>query len=616
MTSYFDLFEHANAKDAYIPAKPSEVKFSGMLDNAIKSVIDGLFLKLDTDALVSWFKERTDPFAAGEFFGKILRAAANFCAYSKDVRLKDMIDGMVRKILATKDSDGCISTVKRENQPNGSNGSDLWERKYVLLGLFEYFENFGPTLDTEDDVLDAMTALAEFTANQIGDGEGKTNITETGWAFCGIESSSILEPVMKLYLVSGNARLFQFAEYIVKSGACSRENIFDAALNGKSPYKIGSNGNPKESIAKAYEMMSCFEGLLDYYRATGKKEALKAAENLIDKINDEEITLLGSGGGDAPYNLGPGRGEQWNRTRYEILNPDMDLAMETCVTVTYMKLLYKAYLITGNVSHVDRIEVSLCNALLGALSKDGSYFEYFPKFTGTRRVFDNFSYMVGDMNLSCCTANGPMGLAIIPKLAVTKSASTENEYCINIYAPLNFKSEKVSFSIETRYPENGDIKLTINNAPSEGFALLFRIPEFAEDYRIKLNGKELKTCKASYGYCKVPAKLNKGDCIELSMSYGIKLHKSLESINPLTPIKGLYTYGPCVMTLDGSVCGDGIGGFRIKKETQVSDFGKGGSDLKTEPFRITINEKEFIPYFAAGRLGDKENEFVSWFDFE
>ena len=114
---------------------------------------------------------------------------------------------------------------------------------------------------------------------------------------------------------------------MLESGACSRENIFDAALNGKSPYKIGSNGNPKESIAKAYEMMSCFEGLLDYYRATGKKEALKAAENLIDKINDEEITLLGSGGGDAPYNLGPGKGEQWNRTRYEILNPAMDLAM-------------------------------------------------------------------------------------------------------------------------------------------------------------------------------------------------------------------------------------------------------------------------------------------------
>ncbi len=615
MISYENLFKHAKVKDRIIPSSPFHVKFGGMLDCAFKSITDGLFLKLDEDALVSWFKDRSDPFAAGEFFGKILRSAANICAYTGDKRLKAKIDSMIRKLLLTKDQDGCISTVKREFQPVGSNGSDLWERKYVLLGLFEYFENFGPTLDKENDIYDAMIALAEYTAGQIGDEPGKTNISETGWAFCGIESSSILEPVMKLYLVSGNEKLLKFGEYIVNSGCCSRENIFEAALSCKSPFKIGSNGNPKESIAKAYEMMSCFEGLLDFYRATGYSKHLKAAENLIAKINEEEITLLGSGGGDAPYNLGPGKGEQWNRTRYEILNPDMDLAMETCVTVTYMKLLYKAYLVTGNISYIAKAEISLYNALLGALSLDGSYFEYFPKFNGTRRVFDNFSYKVGDMNLSCCTANGPMGFAIVPKLAVVKDSSSANTYCINLYTQMSYDDGAFSFVMKTLYPENGSAEIEVSKAPANGICLKLRIPEFTDSYEVKKNGKKADFSYENKECCTLLARVNKGDRMGLKLSYGIKVQKSLPSINPLTPVKYFLTYGPCVLTLDESFYKQDLENAVIPEEAGEFEIISGGAEnLKNKPFRIVFDGKEFIPYFAAGRIGGKETAFISCYD--
>ncbi len=584
--------------------KLSDIKLSGPFDDAMKKITEGLFLKLSSDALVSWFKDRSDPFAAGEFFGKILRAAANICAYTGDERLRAKVDDLVRHILALRDGDGCISTVKRENQPNGQNGSDLWERKYVLLGLFEYYDNFGPTLDAENDVLDAMISLAVYTASQVGDEPGKTKITETGWAFCGIESSSILEPVMKLFLISGNKKLFDFGEYIVRSGACSRENIFKAALEIKSPYKVGSNGNPKESIAKAYEMMSCFEGLLEYYRATGSKNALKASLNMIDGILAEEITLLGSGGGDAPYNLGPGKGEQWNRTKFEQTNPDMDLAMETCVTVTYIKLLYKAFLITGDVSYVDRIEVSLYNALLGAISEDGSYFEYFPKFNGNRRVFDNFSYMVGDMRLSCCTANGPMGLAVIPKLAVTKSVSDDSEVFVNLYVPLSYKDPSgVAFSLETRYPEDGKISVKITSAPVEGIGLNLRIPDFCEKFGIS------EPSVSNNGYLRIAKNLFAGDEITLDLFYSPAANPSPLSANPFAEKQMLFTYGPCVLAADVSYGGDVNPSITFTSPIpfEVTKAGAG------KPFTVTINGKTFVPYYAAGRSFDDSTMFRSWF---
>ena len=68
---------------------------------------------------------------------------------------------------------------------------------------------------------------------------------------------------------------------------------------------------------------------------------LEIASEFVAKVIEREITLLGSGGADKPYNLGPGIGEQWNDTAYEQTNPDISYMMETCVTITYMKLCHQ-----------------------------------------------------------------------------------------------------------------------------------------------------------------------------------------------------------------------------------------------------------------------------------
>ena len=189
---------------------------------------------------------------------------------------------------------------------------------------------------------------------------------------------------MRVYHATGEPAALELATHIVRSGCCGRENIFEAIRAGKSPYRIGDNGNPRESIAKAYEMMSCFEGLCEYYRATGDARDLETVRLFWDKVREEEITLLGSGGADAPFNLGPGTGEQWNRTRLEQTNPAIDLMMETCVTVYWMRLCHQLLRLTGEVRYADAMEVSLYNAIFGALRPDGAFFEYFPRFNGAR----------------------------------------------------------------------------------------------------------------------------------------------------------------------------------------------------------------------------------------
>ena len=300
---------YTKCQDKLYPLDPRDISFNNNIDTRIRILIDNLYKCVDFSKLVDYFRLKLDPFAAGEFWGKMLRTASVVYQYTRDESLKAVIDASVADMLSVQAEDGEISTTPRQAQPNGTHGSDLWERKYVLLGLWAYYE-----ATMSEDVLRAMVKLADYTARQVG-APPKTPITETGWAFYGIESSSILEPIMKLYRLTGREEYLRLGRHIIEeTGACKRQNIFEAIRQGTAPKDIGSNGNPRESIAKAYEMMSCFEGLLEYYRATGEARWLEIASEFVAKVIEREITLLGSGGADKPYNLGPGIGEQWNDT--------------------------------------------------------------------------------------------------------------------------------------------------------------------------------------------------------------------------------------------------------------------------------------------------------------
>ena len=577
-----DCCKYGKIKDK---ASLSLSRLYGVFDERINALIKGLFLRVDMRAVVDFYRYRLNRFAAGEFFGKLMRAACLIYGYTKNADLKRVIDGAAADIMSLQDEDGDISTSPKCEQPNGSGGADLWERKYVLLGLWEYY------MITEDGaVLDCMMRLALYTASQVGE-PPETPVTQTGWAFCGIESSSILEPIVRLYNLTGNKELFGLASHIVNSGACSRQNIFEAILNGVDPKDIGNNGDPKQSIAKAYEIMSCFEGLLEYYRATGEEKYLECAKIFIEKINAQEITYLGSGGADKPYNLGPGTGEQWNYTFFEQANPDIDLSMETCVTVTYMKLMLNYYRLTADASLIDKIEISAYNALLGAMKPDGTFFDYFPKFNGTRSTKVNFSYDINGIPLSCCTANGPMGMAILPYIAY---CAGEKRINVNLYIP----SENDFLKLDTEYPEDCKITLTVKKPGVYEIAL--RIPGFCGGFTLS-HGYRLDN-----GYAVMKKEWKAGDVITLTLDIPLLCRPSPESVNPAVSGKVIYTYGAFVLAADKSV-------FPEFDKPVAAHIGK-RNGVKMKNSVIFADGVKLIPYYKAGASWDGMTEYKCWLD--
>lgn len=104
------------------------------------------------------------------------------------------------------------------------------------------------------------------------------------------------------------------------------------------------------SVTKAYEMMSCFEGLLEYYRVTGVERYKIAVVNFADRILEEDFTVIGCCGCTSEY-FDHSTVRQANTTNPKIMQ-------ETCVTVTLMKLLYQLTLLTGDAKYADAFEIS------------------------------------------------------------------------------------------------------------------------------------------------------------------------------------------------------------------------------------------------------------------
>lgn len=601
-------------KDLVFSLPPAAVQLEGILMKKLCLVTEGTLKKIDFSALADYFRNTMDMFATGEFWGKLMRAACLICGVTEDRELRAIIDAAAEDMMSLQSPDGCISTCPVHTQPKGSQGSDLWERKYALMGLLSYYELTGC-----DRALDAARRLVVYTESQVGL-PPKTPITETGWAFCGIESSSILEPVMRVYHLTGEPAALALGAYIVKSGCCARENVFEAIRAGKSPKDIGWNGVAKESIAKAYEMMSCFEGLCEYYRATEDAETLETVKRFWDKVLEEEITLLGSGGADAPFNLGPGTGEQWNFTRYEQTNPDIDLMMETCVTVYWMRLCYRLLKLTGEVKYADELEKSLYNAILGAIRPDGSFFEYFPRFNGARNPMVNYSFNIKGFDLSCCTANGPTGLGLSPYLAVM---GTEDGVAVNLYETCTVKvptkSGSVTLEMTSEYPRMGMVRLKAakieGNAPKT-FVISLRVPSFAEDFTVFFADDPSQICHGTPGtYLRLAGNLTEGTEWLVCFDIPLVKHHAPHGSNRAGDRYIAFTYGSLLLARDSR---DGIDPMTLVTDGEITDYriepSHFGGYVSVE---VTLSGQKIrlTDYMSAGNAWDG-GTFAAWLPTE
>jgi DUF1680 family protein len=358
-----------------------------------------------------------------------------------------------------------------------------------MLGMLAYYDN----VNADPKALDCLKQQADCLLQQIGKGQGKREIVDLGWSAdncgyeeCHIESTAILECFTKLYAKTREKKYLDFAEYILASGGTKHYNIFEQAHNHTPPYQMAGH------YPKCYEMLCVFEGVVDYYRLTGKDYWRDCALRHYESICEHEITILGSGGGNMPHHPRIAA-EAWDNTAVEQTNPATTKIHETCTGVAWLKYLFQTLQLTGNSEMADYAERYVYNILHSSVKPDGKGCAYMCLLNGSKvGTQGGWGYNVGDVYVSCCNLNVPAALALLPQIAVMRDK--EHSPVINLYIPSVVKTttpkgQPLELQIVTNYPNSGNIKIRINLKKPEEFTVKLRIPSWSENTLLKLENE-------------------------------------------------------------------------------------------------------------------------------
>jgi DUF1680 family protein len=392
---------------------------------------------------------------------------------------------------------------------------DVWAHKYNLIGLLTYIrytENTAP--------LPACRRMADLLCSSFGDEPGKRDILKAGY-HKGMAPTSVLEPMVLLYRLTGEPRYLDFCKYILRAWEQpDGPRIISTLLTLKRVDKVG-NG-------KAYEMLSCLNGVLEYYRTTGEPQLLQACLNAWQDIVDHRLYLTGA----ASY------GELFH-DNYDL--PNVNNVGETCVTVTWLQFNAQLLRLTGEARFAEQLEHVILNQLFGAQRCDGSAWGYYVQMEGKKPYSST-------LDGHCCLSSGPRGVALIPTFAVTTDAQG---VVVNLYdagtANLVLQDHNsVKVVLETEYPGTDQIQLRVEPAKKTSFTLKLRVPAWSSSASVKLNQRAVPIQIASDGYLAIKRSWEKEDRLQLEF----KQEPRVAVGDHLNAGKVAVLYGPLVLAAD------------------------------------------------------------------
>ena len=470
------------------------------------------------------FKDKTDSEDLrwrGEYFGKTMRGACLVYQFNKSKEIYDILKETVSELLNTQDELGRISTYKVDNE---FKSWDIWCRKYVLTGLLHFYDVSKDAI-LKNQILTAACKHVDYLIDKIGDKPNQTRITSTSDFWLGVNSSSILEPIVDLYKKTNDKKYLDFATYIVNEGGIKDNNLLDIVRSRR----FKPSEYPEQ---KAYETMSFFEGVYEYSKIVHDKDLFNTSLQFFEDVNQYEISIIGNAGTNE---------ECFSDTVINQLTKQSKFMQETCVVVTWMRMCAKLFLDTGDIKYYERFIKAGLNCFYGSLNYESQKgYEYYQKREIKPLPFDSYSPLLfnrrglstGGLNFfkdgtsyGCCACIGAAGVGLLANLSFVED---DKFVYINEYFNGEMVSKTTTITINGDYFNTGIVNLNIQTNKK----IKVRIPEWSK--RTIINGKEINET----GYYL----LGDESSFEIKFDLNIKVHHLDDYV--------ALTYGDITLGLD------------------------------------------------------------------
>ena len=415
----------------------------------------------DTDGRAGW---------QNEYWGKTMLCFAGAVAYTHDPSLRDWVLARAHEFVEEfQKPNGYLSTYSREdflrNNPKNPDARthwcfNVWGRKYTFWALIELHKATG-----DAECLAAAVKMADHLIAQLS--RLGLTIDKTG-SWNGISSMSILRPMLELYRLTDDARYLAFAQDIVRA--------MDA--EPPTPTTMIRDAFRKEPIvswyplptfwAKAYEILSCLEGLVEYYRVTGEKRVLDAVLAWHKHLTDEELNPMCSAGYFDHF-----------------LNAAAHVngMTELCDVVHWIRLNRELLLLTGEAKYADLIEEAFLNAFLAGVWRDGRWGAHIIRSHGTRHL--SAPAQTGMQLHQCCPDN--MMRTYFDYAATQVARASDGALCVMLYTDGKVSDGGDTVEISGGYPWS-DGPIIVKATFAKAGKIRFRVPQWAGGWNNCLPG--------------------------------------------------------------------------------------------------------------------------------
>lgn len=449
----------------------------------------------------------------GEFYGAVfqdsdlakwLEAVAYSLATNPDKELEDTVDEVIDLIGAAQGEDGYINTyytIKDINLrfTNLQEGHELYCAGHMMEAAVAYYRATG-----KDKFIHIIKRFADLICDEFSP-------SKNAKGYPGHQEIEI--GLFKLYEVTGETRYLEQAKmflerrgvqpnyFIEESKKPEFKRIFHELQDYDVAYSQSHLPIRKQESAEGHAVRAVYMycAMADVAAACDDKELLAACETLWNNMVGKRMYITGSIGSSGIL-------ERFT-TDYDL--PNNSNYSETCASIGLALFGRRMTQIFKNAKYYDIVEKALYNTILAGIAMDGKSFFYvnplevWPDNCMHRTSKEHVkSVRQSWFGVACCPPNVARTLASLGEYIYF---SEKNAIWINLFisnrAKFVINHQEVTLEMQTNFPYDGHVRIVMDSKKVTIGKLYLRIPEYANDYEVSIDGKQVSRLEKHNGYC-------------------------------------------------------------------------------------------------------------------
>lgn len=222
---------------------------------------------------------------------------------------------------------------------------------------------------------------------------------------------------------------------------------------------------------------------------------------------------------------------------------------ETCAAIGSVMWNWRMLLVTGDGRYADLLERTLYNGVLSGIALDGKHFFYMNPLL-SRGGYERKPWY----ECACCPPNLMRLLASLAQYFVTHDETGLQVHMYNtgsVNLVLN-SGQPVIVSMQTNYPWQGQVQLSIEKTDGSTWQLRLRQPDWCPEATVTINGQPVENPTRETGYIVLERAWHPGDVVELDLPMEpalIEAHPRIDAVRDSLAIqRGPIVY--CVEATD------------------------------------------------------------------